>query len=116
MHKNDLSEYKRRYQAFRHHAWAGLGFLSVFLAIRLILPEPSEILTPIIVILSIYVLIALIFTYKYRSGLTTEEKPVIVQPSVEAEKAKIDAKVEKEHLKVKKKKAKSIVKKSKKKK
>ena len=49
MTPKDLYEYKRKYNAFRHHAWAGLGFLSVVLAIRLIFLDTSEFLTPIIV-------------------------------------------------------------------
>jgi hypothetical protein len=113
MSKKDLAEYKKRYQTFRHHAWAGLGFLSVTLAIRLIFVEPTVLLTPIIVILAIYILIALIFTYKYREGLTASSE-VIKDPSIELEKEKIKADVEKDHLKLEKKKAKSEIKKRKK--
>ena len=105
MSRKDLSTYKRKYQAFRHHAWAGLGFLSVLLAIRVIFPEPSKILTPIIFVLIIYVIVALIFTYKYRTGLSAKEE--IVQPSIELEKEKIRADVEKKRLKLEKKKAKA---------
>lgn len=114
MNKKDLSEYKRKYQAFRHHAWAGLGFLSVMLAFRLIFFDQAQLLTPIIVILAIYIVIALIFTYRYRAGLPAEEKVLQVQPSAELEKEKIRAKVEKERLKVEKKKAKTEAKKAKK--
>jgi len=114
MEKKDLSEYKRKYQAFRHHAWAGLGFLSVVLAIRLIFFDQSGFLTPIVVILAIYIVFALLFTYKYRSGLSAEEKFVQVEPSVELEKEKIGAEVEKERLKLEKKKAKAEAKKAKK--
>ena len=105
--EKDLTEYKRKYHAFRHHAWAGLGFLSVVLAIRLIFLEQTDILTPIIFILAIYIIIALIFTYIYRSGLSAEDKIVQVEPSVELEKEKLHAEVEKEHLKLEKKKAKA---------
>ena len=114
MNGKDLSEYKRKYHAFRHHAWAGLGFLSVVIAIRLIFFEQAELLTPIIVILAIYIVVALIFTYRYRSGLSAEETVVKAEPSVEIEKEKIKAEVEKERLKVEKKKAKSEAKSKKK--
>ncbi|MCK4415529.1 MAG: hypothetical protein KAU84_00095 [Thermoplasmatales archaeon] len=110
MIKKDLSTYKRKYQAFRHHAWAGLGFISVFLAIIMIFPESSQILTPIIFILIIYVIVALLFTYKYRAGLSVGEKIVQVQPPIEVEKGVIRANVEKERLKLEKKKAKAEIK------
>ena len=110
----DLSEYKRKYQMFRHHAWAGLGFLSVLLAIRLIFPDQAGILTPVIFVLVVYVVVALLFTYRYRAGLLAREEVVQVQPSVELEKEKIQAEVEKERLKVEKKKAKAELKKAKK--
>ncbi len=110
MIKKDLSTYKRKYQAFRHHAWAGLGFISVFLAIIMIFPESSQILTPIIFILIIYVIVALLFTYKYRAGLSVGEKIVQVQPPIEVEKGLIRANVEKERLKLEKKKAKAEIK------
>lgn len=107
MTQKDLSEYKRKYHAFRHHAWAGLGFLSVVLAIRLIFFDTSEFLTPIIVILAIYIIVALIFTYRYRAGLSAEDTIIKVEPSVEIEKERLKAEVEKERLKIEKKKAKS---------
>jgi len=114
MSKKDLAEFKRKYQAFRHHAWAGLGFLSVALAIRLIFLESTVFLTPVIVILAIYILVALLFTYRYREGITASDEVVKVAPSIELEKKKIKADVKKEHLKLEKKKAKSEIKKVKK--
>lgn len=114
MTPKDLSEYKKKYNSFRHHAWAGLGFLSVVLALRLIFFETADFLTPIVVILALYIVIALIFTYKYRIGLSAEETVVQVEPSVELEKEKLKAEVEKERLKIEKKKAKSEAKKAKK--
>jgi len=107
MIKKDLSTYKRKYQAFRHHAWAGLGFLSVLLAVRIIFPQPSEILTPVIFVLVIYVIVALLFTYKYRAGISVVEEVVQVQPSSKVEKEIIRADAEKERLKLEKKKAKA---------
>jgi len=107
MTKKNLSEYKRKYNAFRHHAWAGLGFLSVALAIRLIFLESTVILTPIIVILAIYIFIALLLTYRYRSDLSVEETVEKKEPSVDLEKEKLKSEVEKERLKVEKKKVKT---------
>lgn len=115
MNERDLAEYKRKYHVFRHHAWAGLGFLSVVLAFRLIFLESAQILTPVIVILAIYIIIALIFTYRYRIGLTAKEKVVKVESlSDEVQKERIRADVEKERLKLEKKKAKAEAKKGKK--
>ena len=112
--KKDLSEMKRKYHAFRHHAWAGLGFLSVILAFRLILLESAEYLTPVIVILAIYIFVALIFTYRYSAGLSAEEKVVHVKQTTdnETDNARLD--LEKEKIKLEKKKAKAEAKKEKK--
>jgi len=110
MNEKDLSEYNRKYHTFRHHAWAGLGFLSVVLAIRLLFLDQTQILTPIVVILAIYILVALLFTYRYRAGLSAPNQTVKVEPSVEIEKERIKAEVEKERLKIEKKKAKSELK------
>ena len=107
MNDKDLSEYKKKYHTFRHHAWAGLGFLSVVLAVRLLFPEQTQILSPIIVILAIYILVAILFTYRYHVGLSAPDHVVRVEPSVEIEKDRIDAEVEKERLKLEKKKAKA---------
>lgn len=114
MSPKDISEYKKKYQRFRHHAWAGLGFLSVAFALRLLFPESFEMLPPVIFILVIYIVVALLFTYRYRAGLSAEEKVEKVQPPVEVEKEKIHAEVEKERLKLEKKKAKTEAKKTKK--
>ena len=110
MRRKDLSEYKRKYQAFRHHAWAGLGFLSVVLAIRLIFLEQTQILTPLIFILVIYIVISLVFTYIYREGASVADQVINVEPSIEFEKEKMQAEVEKERLKIEKKKAKTEMK------
>ena len=96
--KKDLTGYKRRYNLFRHHAWAGLGFLSVLLAVRILFPELLELLQPILVVLIVYVVIALIFTYKYRAGLSAKQE--VVRHSKELEKEKIHSYVEKKSLKL----------------
>ncbi len=106
--KKDLTDYKRRYTLFRHHAWAGLGFLSVLLAVRILFPELLELLQPILVVLIVYVVIALLFTYKYRAGLSAKQETV--HHSKELEKEKIHADVEKKCLKLEKKKTKAKIK------
>ncbi len=105
MNNKDLSTYKRKYQIFKHHAWAGLGFLAVLFAIRVIFPLSTQILSPLIFVLIVYIVVALIFTYKYRAGLSAKEK--VLSPSEELGKEKIKADVEKSRLKVEKKKAKA---------
>ena len=105
MSRKNLLEYKRRYNSFRHHAWAGLGFLSVLLAIRIVFPSISELILPVLIVLIIYVLVALLFTYKYLKGLNSLEHVLQIRPSDE---------IEKERLKVEKKKTKSEAKKAKK--
>ena len=69
--------------------------------------QQAELLTPIIVILAIYIIIALIFTYRYQAGLSAEDTIVKVEPSPEIEKERLKTEVEKERLKVEKKKLKS---------
>ena len=108
MSGKDLAKYKRKYQRFRHHAWAALGFLSVVAAVRLIFINSASYLNPVILILALYAITALLFTYRYSAGLSTEEKVV----QVDSPSAHID--VEKKQLKVEKKKAKNEVKKTKK--
>lgn len=120
--KKELSEYKKRYHSVRHHAWAGSVFLAILLAVRFLV-EISDIYfehidTVVLIfgsIIIIYTLIALFYTYKYRSGLSTEEKVIQMQfSSKELEQEKIHAEIEKERLKLEKKKAKTEAKKAKK--
>jgi len=113
MNSKDLSEYKRKYNAFRHHAWAGLGFLSVLLVIRIIVPSLSELIHPILAVIVIYVVVSLLFTYYYRAGLT-EENIKQIQLSDEIEKERMKVEVNKKRLNVEKKKAKAEAKKAKK--
>ena len=114
MIKKDILEYKRKYNIFRHHAWAGLGFLSVVLAIRIVFSKQAIFLTPIVVILLIYIIVALIFTYRYRIGLSAKVEDTQVKPTDEMEKELINAEIEKKRLKLEKKKAKAEAKKEKK--
>ena len=112
MRKKDSSEYKKKYDLVRHHAWAGLGFLSVFLTIRILFPEISELLQPILVVIITYVVVSLLLTYKYYRGISASQQRI--KSSDEVEKEKIHADVEKERIKLEKKKAKTHVKATKK--
>jgi len=101
MAKKNLPEYKRKYDISRHHAWAGLGFLAILAALRVVIPDLAPILQPILFLLIIYILISLILTYRYRAGLTAP----IVQPD-----HKDSADLKKQQVKLEKKKAKTQVK------
>jgi hypothetical protein len=71
MAKADLSEYKRKYEIFRHHAWAGTAFLSILLALRYFIASiPRYIFIPVGILLIVYILIALVYTYRYGAGLS----------------------------------------------
>ena len=120
MDTKKLIEYKKRYAISKHHAWAGSIFLAILLAIRIFL-ETSEINIDDRIILFIgailvgYMLVALIFTYRYRTGLSADVKPEKIRSSTdETENKKIEPKLEKEKLKIEKKKAKTELKKEKK--
>ena len=67
------------------------------------------VIIPIGILLIVYILIALFFTYKYSSGLAAEQKTV-----QEVHVHTDNAEVEKQRLKVEKKKAKAEAKKAKK--
>jgi hypothetical protein len=123
MPMKDLFEYKRKYEIYRHHAWAGGIILSVLLAIRVLLEIsnfsdiPDFIILPLGIILVFYIMISIFFTYRYRLGLTIpQEKEVMNVKEIynDTEIKKINAKVEKERLKLEKKKAKTETKKQKK--
>jgi len=106
MVKKNLSEYKRKYDIARHHAWAGGILLSILLALRILVSSILDVIVLMVGIpLVVYILIALFFTYKYRSGLSVI--PDAVRPSEELEQEKIRAEVEKERLKLEKKKTKN---------
>jgi len=107
MNKGDLLEYKMKYLSYKHHAWAGLGFLSIALAIRVFIPlqAPFDLLfLAIVTILILYIMVGLVFTYKYRKGLMAKENITSVEPFLEFEKEKLQTKLEKKRLKVEKKK------------
>ncbi|MFO8132920.1 MAG: hypothetical protein R6U10_03155 [Thermoplasmatota archaeon] len=98
MNTRDRREYRRRYQRFHHHAWAGSIMLSLLLALRIFL-EISDvdvddwIFLPVGVILLGYTLTALFYTYRYREGLEAGEAT-----SDEVEQERIRADVETERI------------------
>lgn len=114
MQKKNLIEYKRKYDTYRHHAWAGGILLSLLMVIRALLEIlnisniPDLIIIPIVVILIVYILISIFFTYKYLSGLNVQQEQQIIQVKT------ISNKVEKNKLKLEKKKTKAEIKKQKK--
>jgi len=90
MNEKVLSENKRKYNIARHHSWAGTVILSVVLAIRILIPDiPNIILYSVVSVLVVYILCSLFFTYKYRSGLSLQEKIASVDASVEVEKERL---------------------------
>jgi preprotein translocase subunit SecF len=77
--------YKRKYAMAKHHAWAGSILLAILGAIRWFTDDTEWYQKDIIFIIAgifiiIYILIALVFTYRFRSGLA-EETPNIQQVS-----------------------------------
>jgi len=123
MKKKDLSEYKRKYDISRHHAWAGSVLLAVLVATRGFLElSKIDVNDNIVVILGIilvvYTLTSVFLTYTYRSGLYSEQKKVVEvhhhDSKDDYDKKKIRADLEKERLKLEKKKAKIEAKKTKK--
>lgn len=114
MNKKNLSEYKKKYDVARHHAWAGSVLLAVLLAIRIFFETSNigiddRIILVIGLILVAYTLIAIVLTYRYRAGLSAEQQKII-----EVQVSSRDVEIEKERLKVEKKKAKAEAKKAKK--
>ena len=113
--KKDM-DYKKRYAIAKHHAWAGSVLLAILSAIRIFFETSNQEINDIIFItfgffLVLYILIALVLTYKYRSGLIDQQKPLSIQ---RYDQEKLEKQVSKEQLKIKKKKAKNQVKKQKK--
>ena len=74
MPDKDMSDYKKRYQMVRHHAWAGSVLLAILLAVRILI-EMSDFTyehtdTIILVcgaVIIVYTVIALFYTYKYHN-------------------------------------------------
>lgn len=65
----------------RHHAWAGSVLLGILGAVRWFVadtdyPQKDLIFMTIGILLVIYILIALFFTYRFRSGLAEKQNQV----------------------------------------
>ena len=85
MNQSKINRYKRNYAMARHHAWAGSVLLAILGAIRWFIADtPSQqkdlLFITAGIILIIYILISLFFTYRYRSGLA-EQQSINSQPS-----------------------------------
>ena len=109
---NNKAPSHRTYQRVKHHAWAGLGFLSVLLALRIFIPAYANVLTPLIAVLLIYIVATLVLTYLYRGELLETGNESSVQKRSLSESQSSSS--EKTRLKEEKKKAKAEVKKTKK--
>jgi uncharacterized membrane protein (DUF106 family) len=107
MTDNESSENKRRYAWYRHHAWAGTILLSVVLAIHYFIDIDQILILPIVTVLIIYIIVALVFTYRYSAELTRGEKTEYRTLTEELKKAQLQAEIEKEQLKVEKKRIKA---------
>jgi len=94
-----------KYEKYRHHAWAGLGFLSVFIAIRYFVSLPDLLSFVVVVSLSIYIIYALVMTYLYREEIDKMEGR---DRDEELEKERL--KIEKKKLKMEKKRIKAELK------
>ena len=120
MEKKNLYEYKKKYAISKHHAWAGSLFLAILLAIRIFFETSNikfddKIILFIGAIIVIYMMIALFFTFKYRTGLSADDKHIEVDIySNIRDKEQINNKLEKEKIKIEKKREKTKLKKQKK--
>lgn len=95
---------KKKYNWYKHHAWAALALLSIFITLsRYIGNVPSNISFPMVILLSIYALVAIFFTYRHNKE-NIENKPVIITRPIEDING---AKLEKDKLKIEKKRLKA---------
>ncbi|MEA1993261.1 MAG: hypothetical protein U9N35_02540 [Euryarchaeota archaeon] len=96
---------KNKYNQFKHHAWAGLGFLTLFLAAARVFSVPGDIEMVVTGVLIAYVSISLVFTYRYRKEFYMKEnippRETLEKEKLKSEKkkAKTEAKIEKKRLK-----------------
>jgi hypothetical protein len=118
--KDTLQPIRAQYDISRHHAWAGTVLLSVLLALRIFLEMAKNRIIPDIVfimlglIIAIYTLGALFFTFRYRKALLLkeqEQQKALESAQELSEKSK--KKMLKQQYKIQKKKAKSKAKKEK---
>ncbi len=114
--EKDLSDIKKKYAISRHHAWAGSILLAILLAIRIFfetsnIDSYNQLILFIGFFIIIYMLISLIFTYKYRSSLSIDDKSINFSLSSSDVKVKEnEEKLKKNYAKIEKKKAKEKLK------
>jgi len=112
----DLLDIKQKYAISKHHAWAGSILLAILLAIRIFfetsnIKEYNQIILIIGFLVIIYMIISLIFTYKYRSGLSLDGKSINLSIfSTNGEKSKFNNKITKNYAKIEKKRSKEKIK------
>jgi len=111
MHMNNKKSiaHKRNYALARHHAWAGSVLLAILLAIRIFLETTALQIDDILFlfvgcILICYILIGLLFTYRYRSGILESNQADIIKQDETRELQRVQTKVQ---SKIEKKKAKN---------
>lgn len=109
------ADYKRKYAMAKHHAWAGSVLLAILGAIRWFVddntyPQKDLIFITLGILLILYILIALLFTYRFRSGLAEEETNIQQQISTDRSTSQTESSTvlsPKELAKIEKKKAKA---------
>lgn len=94
-----IKEYSKKYAQIKHHAWAGLGFISLLSAINYFFSIPKYVVIPLLIIFIIYSSISLILTYRYREGIAKDSIQLYkeLQESQKSEKNK--SKLEKKRIK-----------------
>jgi len=93
---NSKLGYKRKYAMAKHHAWAGSILLAILGTIRWFTDDTEWYQKDIIFIIAgiliiIYILVALLFTYRFRSGLiegTTTNQQSVNQQSKQSDNLK----------------------------
>lgn len=81
MNESKKTDFKRKYAMAKHHAWAGSVLLAILGAVRWFVtgsdyPQKDLIFIIIGILLIMYILIALVFTYRFRSGLSEEQNQI----------------------------------------
>ncbi len=88
----------RRYDWYRHHAWGGLGILSLFSALHALVSIPPWITFPVGGVLTVYIAVNLFRTYR-SSGELRETKEPVPASANGGDADKVQAKAEKKRLK-----------------
>ena len=117
MNNKQKTDYQHRYAIAKHHAWAGSVLLAILGALRWFISDteyPKQDLYFIIagILIILYILFALFFTYRYRSGLSEQDKSVIQSTTDPSQRLsqKEQAKIQKKLAKTESKRLKKIAK------